>query len=252
MKTTRRLLVVPLLLALAACATSPVSSMGAFGERSSSNSFEFFGRSVDPPETLVLPVAHDRQTNTAACGAHVLASVINYWRGEDSVSGNAIFAAHQPAAPDGYSLAEVMALAQQHGLTASAVRLTHEDIVRELENGRPVLVPIRVPSVYVQNWSLPGANVPVLGLPSSFITARVAQVSEWTDTAMVNHYVLVVGHDGDKFVVVEPVLGYRTISFDRLGRYREDFGNAAVVFSGQRPPPGNQVETPPVRAMGSM
>lgn len=248
----RPLLVAPLLLALAACATAPVSSMDAFAQRSASNSFEFFGRSVDPPETLVLPVAHDRQTNTAACGAHVLASVINYWRGEGAVTGDAIFAAHAPARPDGYSIAEVMNLAQQYGLTASAVRLTREDIIHELENGRPVLVPIRVPSVYVQNWSLPGANAPVLGLPSNFIAARVAQVSEWTDTAMVNHYVLVVGHDGGKFVVVEPVLGYRTIGFDRLDRYRRDFSNAAVVFSGQRPPPESQVETPPVRAMGLM
>lgn len=250
--TPRRLLVVPLLLGLAACATSPVSSMGAFADRSSNNSFEFFGRSVEPPETLVLPVAHDRQTNTAACGAHVLASVINYWQGEGTVDGNAIFASHTPAAPDGYSIAEVMGLAQQYGLTASAVRLTHEDIVRELESGRPVLVPIRVPSVYVQNWSLPGANVPIVGLPANLITTRVAMVSEWTDTAMVNHYVLVVGHDGDKFVVVEPVLGYRTISFDRLGRYRRDFNNAAVVFSGQRPPATNADAAPDVRAMGSM
>jgi hypothetical protein len=94
--------------------------------------------------------------------------------------------------------------------------------------------------------------VPVLGIPANLITSRVAMVSQWTDTAMVNHYVLVVGHDDEKFVVVEPVLGYRTISFDRLGRYRRDFNNAAVVFSGQRAPPTNQVETPPVRAMGSM
>ncbi|MBC7768995.1 MAG: hypothetical protein H7124_09425 [Phycisphaerales bacterium] len=249
---TRRLLVVPLLLALAACATTPMSSMDMFAQRSASNSFEFFGGSVAPPETLVLPVAHDRQTNTAACGAHVLASVINYWRGDGTVSGDAIFASHTPAAPDGYSIAEVMALAQQNDLTASAVRLTPEDIVRELESGRPVLVPIRVPSVFIQPWSLPGANVPVLGLPANLITSRVAMVSEWTDTAMVNHYVLVVGHDGDKFVVVEPVLGYRTISFDRLGRYRRDFNNAAVVFSGPRPPAANRVETPPLRAMGSM
>lgn len=249
---TRRLLVAPLLLALAACATAPVPSMDAFAQRSADNSFEFFGRTVDPPETLVLPVAHDRQTNTAACGAHVLASVINYWRGEGTVTGDAIFAAHTPERPDGYSIAEVISLAQHYGLTASAVRLTHEDIIRELENGRPVLVPIRVPSVYVQNWSLPGANAPVLGLPSSFITARVGQVSEWTGTAMVNHYVLVVGHGGDKFVVVEPVLGYRTIGFGRLGRYRRDFNNAALVFSGQHPPPASQVETPAIRAIGSM
>lgn len=250
--SSRRLIVAPLLLGLAACATAPVSNIDAFAGRSSNNSFEFFSRSVEPPETLVLPVAHDRQTNPAACGAHVLASVINYWQGSSAVTGDAIFATHIPAAPDGYSIAEVMRIAGEHGLTSSAVRLTHEDILRELENGRPVMVPIRVPSVYVQPWSLPGANVPVLGLPSNFISARVAQISEWTDRAMVNHYVLVVGHDDDKFVVVEPVQGYRTISFERLDRYRRDFNNAAVVFAGQRPPAPAQVEAPSVQVLGAM
>lgn len=249
---TRRFIVAPLLLGLAACATAPVSSIDAFAGRSSNNSFEILNRSVEPPQTLVLPVAHDRQTNPAACGAHVLASVINYWQGGGAVTGNAIFAAHTPTRPDGYSIAEVMQIAGAYGLTSSAVRLTHEEIVRELENGRPVMVPIRVPSVYVQTWSLPGANVPVLGLPSNFINARVAQISEWTNRAMVNHYVLVVGHDDDKFVVVEPVQGYRTISFERLDRYRRDFNNAAIVFAGQRPPASDQVETPSVQALGAM
>ncbi len=231
----RRIIVAPLLLGLAACATAPVSDIGAFAERSSNNSFELTGRSVDPPETLVLPVAHDRQTNPAACGAHVLASVINYWQGEGSVSGDAIFAAHTPAAPDGYNIAEMMSLAREYGLMASGVRLSHEDIIRELESGRPVVVPVRVPSVFVQTWSLPGANVPVLGLPSSFITARVADISQLTNTAMVNHYILIVGYEEDKFVAVEPVLGYRTISFDRLERYRQAFNNAAIVFSASAP-----------------
>lgn len=229
--TKRRIIVAPLLLGLAACATAPVSDIGAFARRSSNNSFEFTGRSVDPPQTLVLPVAHDRQTNPAACGAHVLASVINYWQGEGTVTGNAIFAANTPAVPDGYNIAEMMSLARAHGLTASGVRLSQDDIVRELESGRPVVVPVRVPSVFVQTWSLPGANLPVLGVPSNFITARVADISQMTDTAMVNHYVLLVGFEEDRFVAVEPVLGYRTISFERLGRYREAFGNAAIVFS---------------------
>jgi hypothetical protein len=45
---------------------------------------------------------------------------------------------------------------------------------------------------------------------------------------------LVVGYDDERFVVIEPVMGYRTISFDRLERYREPFQNAAMVFSAQR------------------
>lgn len=42
---------------------------------------------------------------------------------------------------------------------------------------------------------------------------------------------------------VEPVMGFRTISFDRLERYRESFNNAAVVFSGSAPP-ASRAEAP--------
>ena len=47
----------------------------------------------------------------------------------------------------------------------------------------------------------------------------------------------------DTFVAVEPVMGFRTIAFDRLDRYREPFGNAALVFSGSRPRPANGAAT---------
>lgn len=233
-----RTLVVPLLLALGACASTPTSSLGAFAERSANNSFEPFDRAVEPPDTLALPVAHDQQTSMAACGAHVMASVINYWEGEGAVTGQALFEATPPAdTRAGYSMTELMALARAHGLTTNAVRLADADIIRELESGRPVLVPVRVPSIFIQPWQLPGANVPVLGLPAAVVTSRVGMIAEFTGATMVNHYVLIVGYENDTFVAVEPVMGFRTISFDRLDRYREPFGNAALVFSGSRPRP---------------
>jgi hypothetical protein len=233
----RRIFVVPLLLALGACATHPTSSLNAFAERSANNSFELRHRSVDPPETLVLPVVHDRQIEGAACGAHALASVINYWRGAGTVTGQQIFASTPPAnAQAGYSMAELLTLARANGLQASAVRLAQADIIHELESGRPVLTPVRVPSVFVQSWSMPGANAPVLGLPAAVVTSRVARLSEWTNLAMVNHYVLIVGYEDETFVAVEPVMGFRTISFDRLARYRRAFNNAAIVFSAEGAP----------------
>ena len=233
----RRAFVVPLLLALGACATHPTSSLGAFAERSANNSFELNHRGVDPPQTLVLPVVHDRQIEGAACGAHALASVINYWRGPGTVTGQQIFASTPPANPNaGYSMAELLALARANGLQANAVRLSQADIIHELESGRPVLTPVRVPSVFVQSWAMPGANAPVLGLPSAIVTSRVARISEWTHLAMVNHYVLIVGYENSTFVAVEPVMGFRTISFERLARYRRAFDNASIVFSAERPP----------------
>lgn len=221
---------------LAGCAISPTADLATFAQRSGGNSFEVLNRNVKAPEALVLSVAHDRQTRGPACGAHALASVINYWRGPGTVRGDSLFVERPPTAEAGYSMSELMAVAADHGLVASAVRLPESDIVAELESGRPVLAPVRVPSIYVQQRSLPGGNVPVVGLARNTLIYRAGRVSEWTRLALVDHYLLVVGHDADHFVVVEPVMGYRTISREKLARYRRAFGDAAIVFSGNAPP----------------
>ena len=234
-----RALVQALLLALciAGCATRPTSDVEEFAQRTASNSFEPFEEPIDSPSALVLPVVHDRQTTGASCGAHALASVINYWLGAGTVTGNAIFAASPPAdLESGYSIAELTALATQHGLLASGVRLNLPDLIRELENGRPVLVPVRLPSIFVQNRTLPASDQPVIDRATDIVVQRVARVSEWTNLALVNHYLLLVGYDRDRFIVVEPVMGYRTISFERLAHYRRAFDDAAIVFSAPAAP----------------
>lgn len=218
------------------CAVTPVPDVNAFAQASEDNSFEVFDRRM-AGDALVLPVVHDRQTDGPSCGAHVLASVINYWRGPDTVQGDAIYTSTPPSAPAGYSIAELMTLARANGLIASGVRLDDAAIIRELENGRPVLVAVRLPSIYVQNRTYPGANTPVLGFMGSVLSYRVGQVSQWTGLEMVDHYLLVVGYDDERWVVVEPVMGYRTISRDKLERYRRPFENASIVFSATRPPP---------------
>ncbi|MEQ1708251.1 MAG: hypothetical protein ABL864_07960 [Terricaulis sp.] len=221
---------------LAACATRPMSDVGAFAQQSDSNSFEPFEGAVDAA-ALVLPVVHDRQLTGAACGAHALASVVNYWRGAGTVAGVDIFSASPPADLErGYSIAEIAVLAGQRGLVASGVRLNLPDLISELESGRPVLVPVRIPSIYVQDRGLPRADARVVDLARGVVMDRVGRVSEMTNLALVDHYLLLVGYDRDRFVVVEPVMGYRTISFERLARYRRAFNDAAIVFSAASAP----------------
>jgi len=151
------------------------------------------------------------------------------------MTGADLFAGTSPADTlNGYSMAELLKLSAANNLLASAVRMPQEGLLAELEAGRPVLVPVEVPSVYVQTWQLPGMNVPLLGFPAEFITSRTAWLSEKINQQMLNHYVLVAGYEGDMFVVLEPVAGLRTISAERLARYREPFGNAAIVFSKEK------------------
>jgi hypothetical protein len=219
-----------------------MSDVAAFAQQSDNNSFEPFESAIDSA-ALVLPVVHDRQLSGAACGAHALASVVNYWRGAGTVTGLDIYAASPPADLEGgYSIAEITALAGQRGLLASGVRLNLPDLISELESGRPVLVPVRIPSIYVQDRGLPPTDARVVDLARGAVMDRVGRVSEMTSLALVDHYLLLVGYDRDRFVVVEPVMGYRTISFERLARYRRAFDDAAVVFSATPAP--SQPATP--------
>jgi hypothetical protein len=223
-----------LLLALCAggCALTPTTDVNAFARSTGSNSFEVFDRTVQSNEALVLPVVHDRQTSGPSCGAHALASVVNYWRGPGTLTGEAIYHQTPPQSPSGYSMAELMTIARANGLMTSAVVLSDEQLTQELEHGRPVLVPVRLPSIYVQQRQLPGGDIPVVGFIRNSLIYRAGRVSEQTNLAVVDHYLLVVGYDHDLFVVVEPVMGYRTIGADKLNRYRTHFHNAALVFSG--------------------
>lgn len=229
----------PLLLALCVigCATRPVSDVDEFAARSASNSFEVVDRGVNR-SGLVLPIAHDRQTSAASCGAHALASVIRYWRGSSgAVDGDSLFETSPPAdAVNGYSLAELLTIARGAGLLANAARISQADLIAELESGRPVLIPIQAPAVYIEPRTLPGENVPFIGFVRNAAINQVARISEWTGIGMVGHYMVVAGYEHDRFVVVEPVQGFRTISFERLARYRRAFTDAAIVFSANAPP----------------
>ena len=223
-----------LALCLGACATRPTPTIDAFAENSANNSFESLHRSFRG-NGLVLAVVHDRQQEPQSCGANALASVVNYWRGEGTVSGEALYTATPPADARGYNLNELATLAQRQGLLASTVRLDKDGIVRELESGRPVLVPVLVPAVFVASRSAPGENAPVVGFVSRNVVGRVGWLLEHTNLGMVSHYLVVVGYDAHRFAVVEPVRGYRTITFDRLERYRAPYADAALVLSGSRP-----------------
>ncbi|WP_228126853.1 hypothetical protein [Candidatus Viadribacter manganicus] len=147
------------------------------------------------------------------------------------MEGDELYHAHPPADPAGYSMAELLSLARGQGLLASPVAMPEPGLVEELESGRPVLVAVRLPSIYVQQRSLPGGDIPLLGIARNTLIDRAGRVSEAGELAMVAHYLLVVGYEDDRFVVVEPVMGYRTISARRLARYRRFFDDASIVFS---------------------
>ncbi|MBI3437620.1 MAG: hypothetical protein HY054_03015 [Proteobacteria bacterium] len=232
-----------LALCLGGCATQPTPTIDAFAQNSANNSFESSHRSFRE-NGLVLPVVHDQQREQQSCGANALASIVNYWRSAGAVNGQAIYAATPPADPRGYNLNELLTLARAHGLAGNAVRLDRAGIIQELEHGRPVLAPVLVPAIFVADRRAPAEDAPVVGLVSRTLVGRVGWTLEQTHLGMVSHYVVVAGYDAHRFVVVEPVRGYRTISFDRLDRYRRPYDNAALVLSGPHPPPATRQKRP--------
>jgi hypothetical protein len=222
-----------------ACAIHPTADLNSFAARSFHASFDAFNRSVDAPNTLVLPVDFDRQTEGPACGAHVMASLVNYWRKAQVLDGSTLFHARPPKSPSGYSMDELLTIASDQGLSSSAVRLDQKGLIAELEKGRPVLAPVRLPSIYVQQRTIPVGDVPIIGTARNLLMSRSGRVQEISGIAMVNHYLLVIGYGQnkgeDRFVVLDPVMGYRTIGADKLARYRKAFGDAAIVSAAATP-----------------
>jgi hypothetical protein len=219
-------------LLLCGCAVVPVGSVGEFATRGGANSFEAFGR-LPGKDALVLDAPFDRQDNRVACGAHVLASMIRYWRPSEAlVTGGAIFAARPPAdMASGYSMQELVELAGEYGLSAYGVRLEEGNLIEELEKGRPALIPLYLPFVYEQTTSLFDPDPHVVAQLKALVMRPFGMASEITGAGMLAHYVLVVGYSKDRFVLLDPVLGYRTISKSRLERYRAKYDRAGLIFS---------------------
>jgi predicted double-glycine peptidase len=237
----RELAALTLVLGAASCANQPTATIDGFAQRTSANSFEVRNRKLpEPAKALVLPVAQSRQVEGPSCGAHALAMVANYLRGSSAPTADVTFRDHPPKSESGYSMAELMELARRQGLLVSAVRLSDQNLIAELERGRPIIIPVKMPSIYVQQRSLPFGDAPVVGFARNALIYRAGKVSEWTRLGMVDHYLVVAGYDGATFVVVDPVMGYRTISSAKLDRYRKPFQDAALVLSAapepERPP----------------
>lgn len=220
------------LVSCAACAVTPTYTASDFANNPTRNSFLSFNRTPDKDRTVVLDVELDMQTSRVSCGAHALSSILNYWQSAPKASGQSLYLSVPPTNPDvGYSMGELIDIAHNHKLKAFGVRLNDDRVKVEINAGRPVIIPVQIPYVFLQSRTLFDPDfVPVGNLKNRFLN-RLALVHQWTDTNLLDHYVLVVGFDDTKFVLLDPIMGYRTISAEKLSSYREPFENAAIVFS---------------------
>lgn len=227
-------------LLLSGCATVPVSpDRAAFAAAPSRNAVPLSRVTLEPGATLLLDLRLDRQQASNSCGAHAAAAVIDYWTRArppavvgPARSGLDIYASDPPAAPEGYSLAEMVTVLQDAGLVAVAVGTTLQGIERELRVGRPVIARVSVSAGYLATFTLFPSGTPVLGHVEARAGDLAARLLEPMSSARIDHYWVVIGQDADTVIVLDPALGIRAVRAAAFARAFDRGGNLAVVVGG--------------------
>lgn len=225
--------------ALAACVSTPVNAdRAAFAQAPSRNAIPPGPVTLRPAEMLLLDVRLDRQVAGNGCGAHAVASLIDYWRraappagAGGAPTGVELYGRTPPARADGYTLAEMAALIEAAGLSALVVNATPDTLKAELEAGRPVIVRVSLPAALVRPATVFPGETPLL---SGVETRAFALTSRMAGEGRLDHYWLLIGFDGQRMVVLDPAMGIRSVSAAEFEAAFEAGGRLAVVSGGWR------------------
>lgn len=98
----------------------------------------------DPNWVWVRDVEWVKQTSTVDCGAAALATQLRAWR--DPVREADILRAYPPAPQQGIRAGDLRQFARARGYTAFLIAGRFEDLIREVGEGRPVLVGLVQPT----------------------------------------------------------------------------------------------------------
>lgn len=228
-------------LALAGCVSAPVNAdRVAFAQTPSRNAIPPGVVTLRPAEMLLLDVRLDRQVAGNSCGAHAVASLVDYWqRAAPSAvqggltSGSEIYARMPPSGAAGYTLAEMVALIEAAGLSALAVHSTAEALKSELEAGRPAIVRVSLPAALVRPATIFPNETPLL---AGVETRAFSLSTRMSGEGRLDHYWLVIGFDEERMVVLDPAMGIRSVSRDAFETAFDAGGRLAVVAGGWREP----------------
>src|SRR5688572_21154020 len=97
---------------------------------------------AEPGWLIVRDVPYIAQKGESECGAAAIAMVVSYWTKSTPAS---IVAAFQPVPKRGLAATRLRDYARTRGLASFVIQGTFEDLQRELEAGRPVLVGLTKP-----------------------------------------------------------------------------------------------------------
>ena len=188
-----------------------------FGCQSLTGKDPYWG--TEPPARFsgtLLSIEPEKQLTEYSCGAAVLTSTMRYWH--VTVDQAELLKEKPPGSPQhGYSLSELKEMAKTHHFAAFAYRSDIQDIKQQLDAGRPLVVALVVDSTYINDTGLLG-----MGL------------GKWVQQMLspsYRHYVIVIGYDETQLVLMDPVLGIKTVQQSDFLRLWHKLGNAALLVA---------------------
>jgi len=149
---------------------------------------------------------------------------MNYWEQEADVE--ALESKYPAQSENGYPLLQLRRIATQEGLIAFALTMQDrplDQISEQLENGRPVIAPVRLP-----RGRYFGKDLPVVG--------RLDATTVNPDKQLIggnfkHHYVVIFGQSESQFLIMDPAYGIVKISKSEFTNYWGAEKNAALLCS---------------------
>jgi len=153
----------------------------------------------EPGWLLVQGVPFAAQETEVECGAAAIGMVVAYWTGQEPRSA---FSHFRPVGERGIAAGRLRDYARERGLASYVIEGKAEDLVRELEAGRPVLVGLSKPQ---------------------------------SRDRVLDHYEVVVGLHRDKrrIVTLDPAEGWRENSLDGFAREWHLAGYVTLIVSAK-------------------
>lgn len=160
-----------------------------------------------------------RQANKTDCGPACLLAVMQYWEAHPLQAGDA--EKYLPHSATGYSLSELKDVAVDRGLKAYIIAMRDEPRKRleeQIRKGRPVICAIQRP-VSIG----PVRYIPILG------QAFQAGVSRFGPKT--NHFVVVMGISNRRVLLMDPAVGFNSVSWQNFERSWSEMKYATLLLS---------------------
>ena len=141
-----------------------------------------------------------KQMRSNSCGIACLISILNYW--QIDITEQSILIEFPKSKEEGYSITELKHIATIKGLTAYTFSMQEDSVSqlkREILKGRPVICATLFPDMLYFAY-----DVPIYG----YVYRKLL----WAIGPKKDHYLVVFGFGHDKFLIMDPIRGFVSIS----------------------------------------